>query len=175
MKKSTNEILKLARKAIQEFCQNGKIIAPPKPLPKIFQKRAGIFVSLHQKNGDLRGCIGTFLPLRKNLAQEIIKNAISAATTDPRFPPLQAEELKETKISVDILSKPKSIKDLNKLNPKKYGLIIKSIDGRTGLLLPDIPGIFTPEQQIALCCQKGGINLTESVFFYRFSVQRTKE
>lgn len=169
------KILQLAKKAIKTFLKTNKIINPPKPLPKLFQKKAGVFVSLHLKNDSLRGCIGTFLPAQNNLAQEIINNAISAATKDPRFEPLTKKEYKNINISVDVLSKLEPVKNFENLNPKKYGIIVKSNSGATGLLLPDLPQIDTPEKQIAIACQKAGIPANEPISLFKFSVKRYNE
>ncbi len=169
------QIPKLARKAIENYLENGQIINPPKPLSSIFKKKAGIFVSLYKKDDSLRGCIGTFLPTCENLGEELIKTAITATSKDPRFKPVTAEELKDIKISVDVLSEPQPIKDPKDLAPKKYGLIVKSQSGATGLLLPDLPQIDAPEKQIAIACQKAGILTDEPIHLFRFSVKRYKE
>jgi AmmeMemoRadiSam system protein A len=141
----------------------------------MIEKKAGVFVSLHKKSDhSLRGCIGSFLPTKNNVAEEIISNAISAAFKDPRFLPLTEKELDDLEINVDILSEPGSITDIKQLNPKKYGLLVKNQDNRSGLLLPDI-GIETVEEQIAVCCQKGGIDPNnDKLEFYRFTVERHK-
>jgi len=170
-----NPFCLLARQSIEHYLKTGKILDCPKPLPQIFKKRAGVFVSIHKKNGELRGCIGTFLPTQENLAQEIIKNSLSAATQDPRFSPLTLSELKNVEISVDILSQPMPANNLDELNVKKYGVIVKSADGRSGLLLPDIEGIKTPTEQITIACQKAGIFPDEPISIYKFTVKRYKE
>ncbi len=171
-----NQIPKLARKAIKIYLKDDQIINPPKPLPKIFQKKAGVFVSLYKKDDSLRGCVGTFLPTCRNLGEELIKTAITAATKDPRFEPMTSEELKDIKISVDVLSKPEPVKDPKDLAPKKYGVIVKSQQsGATGLLLPDLPQIDTPEKQIAIACQKAEILANEPIHLFRFQVKRYKE
>ena len=164
--------LKLAKDTIETFLKTNQIPPLPKDLPKeMLKKKAGAFVSIHQKSGELRGCIGTFLPTKPNLALEITTNAISSATQDPRFPPLTKEELDNLTCSVDILSLPKPATQ-KQINPKKYGLIVQSEDGRKGLLLPDLPGVDTPEQQITICCQKAGINPREKIKFQIFTVER---
>jgi len=141
----------------------------------MINQKAGVFVSLHKKSDhSLRGCIGTFLPTKNNIAGEIISNAISAAFKDPRFTPLTENELDDLEINVDVLSKPESITDLKQLDPKKYGLLVKNVQGRSGLLLPDI-GIKTIEEQFSVCCQKGGINpVNDKIKLYRFTVERHK-
>jgi len=168
---------KLARIAITEYLKSGKIITPPKNLPrKMLSQKAGVFVSLHQKkNHKLRGCIGTFLPTTQNIATEIIANAVKAATQDPRFPPVKLEELKKLYFSVDILSEPKKITSLKNQNPKTNGLITLCPDGRKGLLLPNIPGIKTVKQQLAICLNKAGILPSEKYTLQTFKVKRFKE
>lgn len=171
-----DEYIKLAQKTIENYLEKNQIIEVPKNLPeKMYKTRAGVFVSLHKKDGSLRGCIGTFLPTKENIAQEIISNAISAAFYDPRFFPLQKDELNNLEISVDILSKPEIVKSIDNLDPKKYGIIVKSINGHTGLLLPDIKGINTVNEQISIACQKAGINPNKEKFqVYKFTVERHK-
>jgi AmmeMemoRadiSam system protein B/AmmeMemoRadiSam system protein A len=164
------EPVKLAKKAVEAYIKDGKVIAPPDPLPPIFQERAGVFVSLH-KFGQLRGCIGTFEPACDNIAEEIIYNAISAATRDPRFSPVTAEELKYLDYKVDVLTHPEPVEDIGQLDPKRYGVIVER-DYRKGLLLPDLEGVDTVEQQISICRQKAGILPYEKVKLYRFEVKR---
>lgn len=180
----------LARTTIEKYLSKGIIIDPPKDLPKELKGKAGVFVSLHLENPrpdqeSLRGCIGTFLPTKINIAKEIIDNAISAASKDYRFSPITKNELDNLEISVDILDKPKLItnkpinqltnKLINQLDPKKYGVIVKSSDERTGLLLPDIEGVDSALYQIAICRQKAGIGPNEPINIYRFEVKRHKE
>lgn len=172
MDKYTN----LAQKAIEIYLNENRLIDPPENLPsEMLEKRAGVFVSIHKKDGSLRGCIGTFLPTKENIAKEIISNAISAAFFDPRFFPVQKEELNDLEISVDILSEPEPVKSIDELNPKKYGIIVKTKNGRTGLLLPDIKGIDSVNEQISIACQKAGINpIKEEFQIYKFTVKRHK-
>jgi len=166
---------KLAQKTIEEFVKNKKIIQAPKDLPdEILKNKAGVFVTLH-KAGDLRGCIGTFLPTKKNIAEEIIANAISSAIRDPRFDPVTKDELKDLEISVDVLSTPEAIDDPKKLDPKKYGVIIETEDGRSGLLLPAIEGVKTIADQITIAAEKADIDpLKEKYYLFRFTVERHK-
>ena len=164
----------LVKKTIEEYLSTGQINKPPADLPnKMLKKKAGVFVSLHKKSDhSLRGCIGTFLPTKDSVAEEIISNAIAAAFKDPRFLPLTEKELDDLEINVDVLSKPEPVTDIKQLNPKKYGLLIKNQDNLSGLLLPDI-GIETVEEQITICCQKGGIDpKDDKLELYRFTVER---
>jgi len=169
--KKESAYVRLARETIENYIKQGKIITPPLGLPEeMINQKAGVFVSL-KKNGNLRGCIGTFMPTQGNVAQEIIKNAISAAVDDPRFSPVNASELKELTISVDVLSAPEEVKDISQLDPKKYGVIVSS-GYKKGLLLPDLEGVDTVEYQIDIAKRKAGIYPGEKVKLYRFEVKR---
>ena len=136
----------------------------------MLRRQAGVFVSIH-KDGKLRGCIGTFLPTRDNIAQEIISNAVSAATRDPRFDPIRPEELKWLEINVDVLSAPEKISGPEELDVKRYGVIVSS-GSRRGLLLPDLDGVDTVEEQISIARRKGGIHEGEKITLERFEVVR---
>lgn len=162
----------LAKRTIEDYLRSGKVISAPSRIPEVFQKKAGTFVSLHKK-GKLRGCIGTYLPTQDNLANEIIKNAISAATQDPRFPPVDTSEIRDLEISVDVLSKPEPVKSKRELDPKKYGVIV-SKGWQKGLLLPDLEGVDTVEQQLEIAKQKAGLGETpvEQLEIQRFTVTR---
>lgn len=167
----------LARETIHRYLTAGHVITPPPTLPsEMRRRRAGIFVSLHKKSDhSLRGCIGTSLPTKNCLAEEIIANAITASTEDPRFLPVTREELDDLAINVDVLSEPEPISDTHELDPKKYGLLVRNQRGHCGLLLPDI-GVATVEEQMAVCCEKGGISPTsDKLSLYRFTVERHAE
>ena len=169
---------KLARDSIENYLKTGKKINIALNLPENFlKKKAGVFVSLHKKDDhSLRGCIGTFVPTKKNIAQEIINNALSAAFYDPRFLPVELDELENLEISVDVLSKPEEIKSKNDLDPEKFGIIVSGKSGHQGLLLPDIKGIDTVEQQIKIACQKAGLDPQKDKFsLKRFIVERHRE
>jgi len=169
--KEESAYVRLAREAIENYIKHEKIIAPPLDLPKeMINQKAGVFVSL-KKFGNLRGCIGTFMPTQENIAQEIIKNAISAAIEDPRFSSVNATELEELTISVDILSAPEEVDDISHLDPKKYGVIVSS-DYKKGLLLPDLKGVDTAGEQVDIARRKAGIYPDEKVKLHRFEVKR---
>jgi len=168
-----NPYLKLAKAALETFVKEGRIIAPPKNLPKsFFQEKSGVFVSIHKRK-RLRGCIGTYLPTKNNIAEEIIFNAI-AASQDPRFLPVQKEELSDISYEVYVLDKPKLVKNLNELDPKKFGILIKSLSSfRSGLLLPGLEGIDNFQQQLFIACQKAGIDpQKEKILIYKFSAKK---
>ena len=160
----------LARQSLREYLTTGQYLQVPQNVGELLQKKAGAFVSL-KKHGQLRGCIGTIMPTRSNLAEEIIYNAVSAAVQDPRFTPVSLEELEELTISVDVLEKPEKIASLAELDPQVYGVIV-SRGARRGLLLPDLPGIDTAEEQVEIAKQKAGIGAGESVELERFKVTR---
>jgi len=140
--------------------------------PALWRPRRACFVSL--KNPSLRGCIGTIHPTRKDLGQEIIANALAAATRDPRFPPLGPTELAGVLFSVDVLSEPEPVSDWSELDPTRWGVIV-SQDGRRGLLLPDLPGVDSAAQQVAIAAQKAGILDLNNLALQRFSVDRHPE
>lgn len=163
-------VVELAKRAIEEYVKNRNIISPPEVLTPEMKQRAGVFVSI-KKHGQLRGCIGTFIPSCKNVAEEIIRNAICSATEDPRFPPVQESELKDLSYSVDILTPPEKVTDIKELNPKRYGVIVAS-GGRRGLLLPDLEGVDTVEEQLRIAKLKAGIFEDEEIDIFRFEVRR---
>jgi len=181
----TNQYVKLAKETIEKYIKEGIIIKTSKDLPvEMLENKAGVFVSIHLKKHkpdeeDLRGCIGTFLPTKNNIAEEIIDNSVSAATHDYRFSPIEPTELDNLEISVDILGAPIQIanskEQIARLNPKQYGVIVKTKDGRTGLLLPDLEGVDSPELQISIACQKAGISPDEPIDLFRFEITRHKE
>lgn len=163
-------LVNLAREAIGTYLKDKKILDMPSELTEEMKQRAGVFVSLHRQ-GALRGCIGTFAPTQDNVAREVIMNAISASTMDPRFAPMEISELEGLEISVDVLSPPEPAKDISELDAKKYGVIVTA-GSKRGLLLPDLEGVDTPEQQISICRQKAGISEKEPVQLAKFMVKR---
>lgn len=169
MKEYSQEV-KLARKSLAYYLENHEFLPLPLTLPPELEKRAGVFVSLKQ-HGELRGCIGTFMPTKKNIAEEIIHNAVSAGVDDPRFWPVEMSELEEIEFSVDVLTEPVKVSGIQELDAQKYGVIVKN-KGRAGLLLPDLAGVETVQEQLAIARQKAGIGEEEAVELYRFSVIR---
>jgi len=164
-------LAKLAKKTVETFVKEGKTPEPEELTPEI-KERAGVFVSIH-KFGELRGCIGTFEPQKRNVAQEIIANATNSATRDPRFLPIAPSELKHLSYSVDVLTAPEPIQSQDQLDPKKYGVIVEA-GFRRGLLLPDLEGVDSVDYQIEICRQKAGIMPNEPIKLYRFEVKRYK-
>ena len=162
----------LARATLEDYLAKGEVIAPPADLPPEMTRRGGTFVSL-KKRGKLRGCIGTFLPTEETVAHEIVANAIKAATKDPRFPPVEADELEEIDVSVDVLSPPEPCSE-EELDPRLYGVIVESV-WRRGLLLPDLEGVDTVSEQVRIARMKAGIGPREPVRLLRFTVERHVE
>jgi len=162
-------LTRLAKDTVESYVRSGTTPSPENPTPEMME-RAGVFVSL-KKRGALRGCIGTFEPTRANVAEEIISNAISSSTRDPRFPPVTPAELDDLEYSVDVLTTPEPVESTADLDPRRYGVIVES-GGRKGLLLPDLEGVDSVEHQIEICRSKAGINPDEPVTLYRFEVKR---
>jgi AmmeMemoRadiSam system protein A len=161
----------LAKETVETYVKEGKTPKPDEITPEM-KGKAGVFVSIH-KLGELRGCIGTFDPQCENVAEEIINNAISSATRDPRFPPIAPDELEDLSYSVDVLTKPESIVSQDQLDPKQYGVIVEC-GFRRGLLLPDLEGVDSVDYQINICRQKADIAPDEPIKLYRFEVRRYK-
>jgi len=161
----------LARKALEMYVTNGTIIGLPEVLPEdMAKRRAGVFVSI-KKFGQLRGCIGTIAPTKKNIAEEIIYNAISAGTRDPRFNPVEEHELDSLVYSVDVLGEAEPIDSIDELDVKRYGVIVRA-GSRSGLLLPDLEGVDTPYEQVSIALRKAGISPSEKYTMERFEVIR---
>ena len=171
IKKEESPYVRLARETVERYVDEGKRLSVPEYLPEeALTRRAGTFVSL-KKFGQLRGCIGTISPAEANIAEEIIHNAISASTRDPRFPPVSPSELKDLDYSVDILGETEDIDSPEELDVKKYGVIVSS-GYRRGLLLPNLEGIDDVEDQISIAMQKAGIRKGERIRLQRFEVVR---
>ena len=173
--------VRLARATIERFIRTGKTLRFPADVPEklrgdlpaeAFSSRAGAFVSVH-KNGMLRGCIGTIAPVQDCIAEEIISNAISAVSRDPRFDKVRPDELDLLEINVDILGEPEDIEGPDQLDVKRYGVIV-TYGYKRGLLLPDLEGVDTVEEQIDIARRKGGIAPTDNYSLQRFEVIRYK-
>ena len=155
--------------------RDGRRIEAPNALTPEMRGQAGTFVTI-RRSGQLRGCIGTIEPTCENVADEVIHNAISAATRDPRFSPVRTSELAELEIKVDVLGEPEPVDGLDELDPRRYGLVVQSVDQpwKRGLLLPDLEGIDTAEKQVYWTRHhKAGISdPDEPVQMFRFEVMR---
>lgn len=167
-----HKLVKLAKNTVELYVKERKIFIPDlEEYKEYLNVRKGAFVTLH-KGKDLRGCIGTYLPTRENVIEEIIYNAIASATEDPRFAPVSPYELDELTYSVDLLEEPVEVKDISELDPQIYGIIV--VKGyRRGLLLPQIEGIDTVDEQLRIAKLKAGIHPQDKdVKIYKFKVTR---
>jgi AmmeMemoRadiSam system protein A len=168
-----SEYVSLARRSLEYYIKEGRIMDIPNNIDKkIIEDKKGVFVTIY-KNGMLRGCIGTIEPTKENLALEIINNAISAGINDPRFDTVEEEELESLIYSVDILSKPEPISSISQLDIGKYGVIVRK-DSRSGLLLPNLDGVDSIEEQVSIALSKAGIRPNEEYELQRFEVIRHK-
>jgi len=165
----SHPLTRLAREAVETFVRHGRIIEPEELSGEMLE-HAGAFVCI-KKRGELRGCIGTMEATRANLALEVVHNAIDSATRDPRFLPVGPEELDQLSYSVDVLSPAEPVAGPEELDPKRYGVIVR-LGLRRGLLLPDIEGVNTVEEQLSIVKAKAGIAPEESPELFRFSVRR---
>ena len=167
---------RLARETVTRLLEGRPLPASgPEAAPsELWAERRACFVSIKTRSGALRGCIGTLAPSQRSLDREIIANAVSASTRDPRFPPMTREELPGVLFSVDVLSEPEPVTDLADLDPGEWGVIV-SKDGRRGILLPDLEGVDTVEEQLAIAARKAGIAELRGASVERFRVDRFKE
>lgn len=164
-------LVQLAKKAVELYVREGKILEVREDeIPPELKERAGVFICL-KIDGTLRGCIGTFQPAESDMAHETVRNAISAATCDPRFTCVRAEELDVIEYTVDVLTPPEPVKERNELDPRRYGVIVQS-GARRGLLLPDLEGVDTVDFQVSIAMQKAGIPQGAPVKLFKFEVKR---
>jgi AmmeMemoRadiSam system protein A len=170
-KAGEDEFVRLARLSVETFVRTGRQAKLPSGLPSaLTEERAGVFVSLHI-HGQLRGCIGTISPVTGCVAEEILRNGVSACSEDPRFSPVTVGELGLLEYSVDVLGRAEDIASADMLDPKRYGVIVRS-GMRRGLLLPDLEGVDTAADQISIARRKAGIGEAEQVSLQRFEVAR---
>ena len=163
--------VRLARMTVESYTREGKKPEVPGWVTEEMRNRkAGVFVSIH-KEGKLRGCIGTILPVRDSIAKEIISNAVSACARDPRFDPIRPDELDRLEINVDVLTEPEAISGREELDVRRYGVIVSS-GYKRGLLLPDLDGVDTVDEQISIAMRKGGITSRDKITLERFEVVR---
>ncbi|MEG6586947.1 AmmeMemoRadiSam system protein A [Dendrosporobacter sp. 1207_IL3150] len=168
--KNESTPVELARKSLTYYLEKNKLMPTPDNLSEELKRQAGVFVSF-KSNGELRGCIGTFQPTQPSVAEEIINNAVAAGTQDPRFWPIEVEEIPKLNISVDLLESPEHINSISELDPQKYGVIVRC-GRRSGLLLPMLEGVDTANEQVEIAMQKAGIRPGEEIELFRFTVTR---
>jgi AmmeMemoRadiSam system protein A len=169
-KEPKSEHARLARKVVESYVRGEEMPDLGEAPDELKGKKAGVFVCLRER-GELRGCIGTIEPVRENVAAEIAANAVSSAMSDPRFPPVSPSELDGLTYSVDVLGEPEDIPDMSMLDPRMYGVIVRS-GSRSGLLLPDLEGVDTAKDQVRIARMKAGIGHDEPVRLQRFKVTR---
>lgn len=162
--------LNLAKESVLYYLTYNAYFPLPQEIPENFLKKAGVFVTLMSRE-KLRGCIGTIIPQTDSIAQEILANAVAAATRDPRFPPVSLEEIAGLSFSVDVLGVAEPVNLLEQLDPAIYGVIVTS-GVKVGLLLPGLEGVDTPQMQVEIACQKAGIEKEEKIHLARFQVKR---
>jgi AmmeMemoRadiSam system protein A len=164
-------LVKLAKDAVELYVREGRILeVKESDLPAELRSRAGVFVCLKIDN-VLRGCIGTFQPTEPTIAHETVRNAISAATCDPRFTCVRKDELAVVEYTVDVLTAPERVANRNELDPRRYGVIVQA-GPRRGLLLPDLEGVDTVDYQVDIARQKAGIPPGTPIELSRFEVKR---
>lgn len=171
-----DDLPRLARQTVEAYVRERRVIAPP-PLPANSRLRhpAACFVSIKTEYGELRGCIGTIEPTQPTLVEELIANAVNAATRDPRFLPVTPTELPHLRFSVDVLSAPEPAR-LEDLDPDTYGVIVTDeAERQRGLLLPAIEGVESVAQQVSIAARKAGLHPDAPHRLYRFRVQRFSE
>lgn len=167
----SDSLLRVARLAIRTWVTRGEQLdAADSTLAS-----SGVFVTLRERGGKLRGCVGSLEPKRPDLLSETARSAVLAATRDPRFAPVQPEELDELMIEVSVLSPAQRIAGLHELDPARYGLVVRDGAGRQGLLLPDVPGIDTAALQLEIARRKAGIPVDSPVTLWRFEVFKYRE
>jgi AmmeMemoRadiSam system protein A len=170
METNPHPYVTLAIQSVRHYLEHGVPLPCPKNLTEDFQDPKSVFVTI--KNGpNLRGCIGDLTPFHDTLAKEIIHNATSAASRDPRFPPVSLEELPNLKFSVDVLTPLEKVEDISQLDCRQFGLAVKS-EEKLGVLLPDLEGVDTVQDQLRICLKKGRIDKDEPFDMYRFEVVR---
>jgi AmmeMemoRadiSam system protein A len=152
----------------------GRPPAPPAPTTPALAEPAAVFVTL-RKHGDLRGCIGSMSPLQGDLCAEVDERARAAAFEDPRFPSLEADELAACRIEVSVLGPLEAVRSAGDLDPRRYGVEVADEHGRRGVLLPDLDGVDSVEQQLAIARRKAGIPPEAAVSVRRFEVLKVAE
>ncbi len=173
MDAAESRALWLARQAVEHYVRTQDLLAPPDDPPAPLKEPGAAFVTLRVGKA-LRGCIGTLNPTKPTLANEIIANAVAAASSDPRFPPVAASELRVLLYEVDIVGALEAVAGEGDLDPEQYGVVVEA-GGRRGVLLPAIEGVTSARQQVAIARAKALIRPSEAVTLHRFMVTRFRE
>ena len=159
-------LVELARRTISDYLQSGRVPPVPRDVSSKFLEKCGVFVTLNSLRGggeELRGCIGYPTP-ELPLAEATIRAAISAATQDPRFPPLERKELPRIVVEISVLTPPMLISAkeaklyTREVQVGRDGLIVEK-GWCKGLLLPQVPveWHWDCEEFLCHCCMKAGL------------------
>lgn len=168
-----DEYVELAKYSVENYVRTRRMAKLYDNIPEeMLSQQAGVFVTL-KKNGNLRGCIGTIGPTKDSIAEEILEIAVTSAVGDLRFEPVRESELEELVYSVDVLSPPEPIESKELLDQNIYGVIVTSGIKR-GLLLPNLEGVDSVDEQISIALKKAGIRPDENYNLQRFKVVRHK-
>lgn len=160
----------IARTSLTQWLRTRQPYAPRERA----ERKAGCFVTLYDARGELRGCIGTIEPTRDDLVLEIAGNAVSAGVRDPRFAAVNLEELPDLRLEVSVLTPPEPVNSAEELDAREYGVVLEC-GHRRGVLLPDIEGVDTVDEQLSITRRKAGIAPTEPVQMFRFRVEKYRE
>ncbi len=151
------QLLSIARTSIESVLDGVRLNVDESSLDPMLTRPRGAFVSLHTHEGDLRGCIGSIHPVAP-LCHAVASNAVHAAFQDPRFNPLEREELARIHIEISVMSPLEVVTDLETIEVGRDGLIITH-DGRAGLLLPQVATEYGWDREtfLAQTCAKAGV------------------
>lgn len=162
-------LVAIAKHAIEAMLEGHSYEAPELESP--WNEPRAVFVTLREPDGQLRGCIGRTHPAERTLANEVASSARSAATNDPRFPPVTKAELGDLSFEVSVLEPPEPIPGIADLDPTRYGVVVSS-GHRRGVLLPNVPGVDTAMAQVRIAQRKAGIDEREPTTLERFRVHK---
>lgn len=168
-----DERLVIARQAVEAYVLRNEQLAVPAQLSGPLANPAPTFVTL-KIAGQLRGCIGTLAATCSSQYEEIVQNAISSCSRDPRFRPVRPDELDKLQYQVYVLGPSEAVSGYEQLDPQKYGVVVHKF-GRRGVLLPNLEGVDTVEQQVDIACRKAGFSASDAPDLERFEVTTYSE
>lgn len=158
---------KLARQSLEHYFKKGRYLRIPLVHEKMLKERQGVLV-LIKKHGEIRGCKGTMHPTTDCIAREIIKNVVEAGCGNNKFSEIRKDELAELEYSIYIIHDIKIAKK-EELNPKRYGICVKS-GSKSSYLLPNLYVVETAAKQLERSLQKAGIGEDEEYTIEKFEV-----
>jgi AmmeMemoRadiSam system protein A len=152
-----NRLLTIAREAIAAVLEGRRLEIKAEEMDEVLRRPAGAFVSLHTKDGGLRGCIGSIQPVAP-LFQAVHASAVNAAFRDPRFYPVQKDELAELDIEISVMGPVEPVGDTAEIVVGRDGLIV-SRGRNAGLLLPQVATDYgwNTEDFLRHTCTKAGL------------------